>query len=63
VAPGSLEVSVGTGTPATPPQGEATGSLGHGLVGLQERVAMYDGTLVAHATPEGGFLLRARFPL
>jgi len=61
--PGSLEVSVGTDTPATPPKDEATRSLGHGLVGLQERVAMYDGTMVANATPEGGFLLRARFPL
>ena len=60
--PGVLEVSV-TSDPATPPPGDDPPGRGHGLVGLRERVAMYDGTLLATATPAGGFVLRAAFPL
>ena len=39
--------------------GRATG---HGLIGMQERVAMYGGTLATSAAPGGGFRLVAHLP-
>jgi signal transduction histidine kinase len=43
----------------------AAGELGggHGLVGMQERVALYGGDLQAGRARGGGFAVRARFPL
>jgi signal transduction histidine kinase len=58
-APSALEVEVvddGTATPA------ATLNGGHGLVGMRERVALYNGTLDAGARGEGGFGVRAVLP-
>jgi signal transduction histidine kinase len=49
--------SVGVGPIAEPHGG------GHGLAGMRERVAMYDGELRADATPDGGFAVTARLPL
>jgi signal transduction histidine kinase len=39
------------------------GSSGHGLVGMNERVALYGGQLEAGRAPEGGFAVRAALPL
>jgi signal transduction histidine kinase len=36
---------------------------GHGLIGIQERVKLFDGVLTVGPAPGGGFLLRARLPL
>lgn len=43
------------------PSGEPTN--GHGLIGMQERVALLDGVLEAGPGENGGFAVRARFPL
>ena len=36
---------------------------GHGLIGIRERVKLFDGVLTVGPAPGGGFLLRARLPL
>jgi signal transduction histidine kinase len=36
--------------------------LGHGLVGIRERVKIY-GEMTAGTTPQGGFVLSTRLPL
>jgi signal transduction histidine kinase len=37
--------------------------LGHGLVGIRERVKIYGGEMTSGAAPEGGFVLGAKLPL
>jgi signal transduction histidine kinase len=46
----------------TRPAGEPAGG-GHGLVGMRERVSLFRGTLRAGAEPDGGFAVRASFPI
>jgi signal transduction histidine kinase len=40
-----------------------TDGLGHGLVGVRERVKIYGGEMSAETTTEGGFVLTSRLPL
>ncbi|MEV0328356.1 histidine kinase [Micromonospora echinospora] len=52
-------VDDGRGRPAVTP----TPSGGHGLVGMRERVSVYDGSLAAGPRLAGGWQVRARLPL
>jgi signal transduction histidine kinase len=60
-APESFEVTVVNG-PSRSPASTAAG-IGHGLTGMRERVAMYDGVLETGTTPDGGFQVTARLPV
>ena len=40
-----------------------TDGLGHGLVGVRERVKIYGGEMSAGTSPEGGFVLNTRLPI
>lgn len=56
--PGELEIEVvddGVGT-------TSSDGLGHGLVGIRERVRIYGGEMRTRVAPGGGFLLSARLP-
>ena len=45
-------------------QGSATnGGLGHGLIGIRERVMIYGGRMTAGTSVDGGFVLTTRLPL
>ena len=45
-------------------QGSATnGGLGHGLIGIRERVMIYGGKMTAGTAVDGGFVLTTRLPL
>ena len=45
-------------------RGATTGDgLGHGLVGVSERVKIYGGEMTARSAPEGGFVLRTSHPV
>ncbi|OKI44859.1 hypothetical protein [Micromonospora sp. CB01531] len=37
--------------------------VGHGLIGMRERVGLYGGSLDTAGTPGGGFTVTARLPL
>ncbi|MER5898116.1 sensor histidine kinase [Streptomyces sp. NPDC001876] len=46
-----------------PATGGDAGGSGNGLVGMRERAAALGGTIVAGPRPDGGFRVRAQFPL
>ena len=53
-----LRVHNGPGRAAVP----RNGRVGHGLIGMQERVALFGGRLETGPTPEGGYLVHAVLP-
>jgi signal transduction histidine kinase len=58
--PTAVEIEVtddGAGPPATSRQGR-----GHGLIGMAERVSIFEGCFEAGARPEGGFRVFAELP-
>lgn len=55
-----LELEVTDDGSTEQPGGDGTG---HGLVGMRERIALYDGTLEAGPRPLGGYTVRARLPV
>jgi signal transduction histidine kinase len=57
--PGDLQLEVRDDGAGAPP-GDG---LGHGLVGVRERVKIYGGEMTAGPAPGGGFVLTARLPL
>lgn len=62
--PGSLSVDVTDDGGTTPPRDTATApGTGHGLLGMQERVAAVGGDLTAAPVPGGGFRVHAVLPL
>jgi len=54
-------VNEGGSPPLHPDTGDARRA-GHGLVGMRERVAVFNGTLEVGPRTEGGFSVRATFP-
>jgi signal transduction histidine kinase len=59
-SPEQLLVEITDDGSRVPPAGRAAG---HGIVGMRERVEMYDGEFSAGGRPSGGFGVSARFPL
>jgi signal transduction histidine kinase len=59
---GALNVEIINAAPTDPPTGQLPGG-GHGLTGLRERASMLGGGMSAERTTDGGFRLRASFPI
>lgn len=57
----ALRVEVRNGAPTQPSPGLPSG--GHGLAGLAERAVLLDGTFHARSTEDGGFEVRAHYPV
>ncbi len=61
--PTDLRVEVRDDGRATSNGNGVGNSIGHGLVGIGERVKIYGGDMSARVSPAGGFVLSARLPL
>ncbi|MEV4280025.1 sensor histidine kinase [Actinoplanes xinjiangensis] len=61
-SPERLGIAVLNAAPVAGPSGAGQGS-GHGLVGMRDRVALYEGTVTAGPCPDGGYAVRVQFPL
>jgi signal transduction histidine kinase len=61
----SVTVEVANQAPAAPDvRGPGPGTVsGHGIIGMRERVAVFGGEFAAGPGPDGGFLVRACFPV
>jgi signal transduction histidine kinase len=57
--PEILDLVVHSAAAARAPSGDGPG---HGLIGMRERVALYEGTLRAEPDGRGGFEVHARIP-
>ena len=62
---GSVTVEITDQGPAASGAGipPARPGTGHGIIGMRERVAVYGGEFAAGPRPEGGFRVRACFPI
>ena len=63
--PDSVAVEItdpGAGAGAARVPAQRTGT-GHGIIGMRERVAVFGGEFAAGPGPDGGFRVRACFPI
>ncbi len=62
---GAVTVEIADKGPAAPGAGAAPArnDSGHGIIGMRERVAVFGGQFTAGPGPDGGFRVRARFPV
>ena len=60
-APGSLGLDIQNGPPRSRPAGAVSGR--RGLPGMQERVALFGGSLKHGPTPDGGFRVQVSLPI
>lgn len=61
--PAELELQVANELPRPPVSPGARNGTGHGLIGMRERVALYEGEFAAGEQPDGRFVVHAVFPL
>jgi signal transduction histidine kinase len=58
-----LDIQVRDDGDPAPAAANGHGHVGHGLIGMRERAALYGGSLTTGAAPGGGFRVHARIPL
>ena len=61
--PGVLTIEVRDDGAGQPPRQQLSADGGHGLIGIQERAAVFGGSVHAGPRPDGGFAVHARLPL